>query len=158
MTSNNWGTATVVTTGAPRVAGSSESLTVTGLKGETTHHFMLRAVDESGNNGALSNDAAAITAPVAPAAITNLAAQMTVTGSTASVTLTWTAPGDDGTEGTASAYDVRYGNTAITGTTFAAATAATAGKPSAAGGTDSVVIGGLAQNKTFYFAVKTVDD
>ena len=41
----------------------------------------------------------------APAAVGNLAAG---TPTSSSLTLTWTAPGDDGSTGTASSYDIRY--------------------------------------------------
>ena len=39
-----------------------------------------------------------------------------------SVTLTWTAPGDDSTTGTATSYDVRYSLSAITDANWGAAT------------------------------------
>ena len=41
----------------------------------------------------------------APAAVVNLA---TSNPTSNSITLTWTAPGDDGTTGTATSYDIRY--------------------------------------------------
>ena len=46
-----------------------------------------------------------------PATIANLATS-NVTNS--SVTLTWTAPGDDGSTGTASSYEIRYAKSSIT--------------------------------------------
>src|SRR5439155_7084174 len=39
-----------------------------------------------------------------------------------SIQVTWTAPGDDGTVGTATQYDLRYSTSAITAANFAAAT------------------------------------
>ena len=44
----------------------------------------------------------------APAAVADLAAGIPTTSS---LTLTWTAPGDDGTTGTATSYDIRYRTT-----------------------------------------------
>ncbi|HEY2901009.1 MAG TPA: discoidin domain-containing protein [Polyangia bacterium] len=161
LNAGNFSAGTLITVGAPRVAGSAETFTVTGLQGETTHHFMIRAIDDAGNAGGLSGDAAANTAPVAPSAISDLTAQVALTGSTSTVMalLRWTAPGDDGTQGTATAYDIRYATTPISDTTFSAATPMT-GPPSprVAGTFEGANIDGLAQNKTFYFAVKTVDD
>lgn len=159
LTAATWDTATPVTSPpAPRAGGTLESATVTGLKGETRFHFAVRAVDEAGNTGPLSNDAAADTAPVAPAAIVDLTAGTTMSGSTATVTLTWTAPGDDGMEGQATAYDVRYATSPITAATFAAATVVAAPAPSVAGTAQTVGIPGLHESTTYYFAVKTVDD
>ncbi|MEO8213859.1 MAG: discoidin domain-containing protein, partial [Myxococcales bacterium] len=119
----------------------------------------IRAVDEAGNSASLSNDAAATTAPVAPGAVANLAAKLSVTGGVASATLTWTAPGDDGVEGQAAAYDVRYATAPITAASFAAATPlSTPPAPQAAGGAETASVSGLHESTTYYFALKTVDD
>ena len=47
---------------------------------------------------------------VAPAAITDLTV---VTETDTNLTLNWTAPGDDGSTGTATSYDLRYSTTPI---------------------------------------------
>lgn len=79
--------------------------------------------------------------------------------STASVTLTWTAPGDDGNVGTATQYDLRYSTSAITAANFASATRwMSAPVPLAAGTVQTSLITGLALNTTYYFAIKTADD
>src|SRR5262245_48675930 len=52
---------------------------------------------------------------VAPAAIQHLRVDSVGTGI---VALSWTAPGDDGESGTAAAYDLRMGFTALTEATF----------------------------------------
>jgi hypothetical protein len=74
------------------------------------------------------------------------------------VALQWTAPGDDGPNGTAASYDVRYSATPINNLTdFNAATAAT-GEPSpqAAGATESFEVN-LAPG-TYFFALRTRDE
>jgi len=82
-------------------------------------------------------------------------AQVTAT----TVTLKWTAPGDDGAVGLATAYDLRYSTAPIDSANFAAATRWTATPaPSAAGSAESVTITGLAPATTYYFAVKTADE
>jgi len=93
-----------------------------------------------------------------PAAITDLAATGIV-GSD-SVQLTWTAPGDDGSEGQASSYDVRYAKSPITTDAgFFSATQATGEPaPSPAGTTEYVTVAGLESNTTYYFAVKSGDE
>ncbi len=78
---------------------------------------------------------------------------------TSSVTLTWTAPGDDGTDGVASRYDVRYSLAPITTANFDQATAvAGVPVPSAAGTRQQVSVTGLEPNRLYYFAIKAVDE
>ncbi len=75
------------------------------------------------------------------------------------VTLTWTAPGDDGDQGTAAQYDVRYSTSTITETNWDQATEAI-GEPSpqAAGSSESFEVTGLEPNTTYYFALKAADE
>ncbi len=83
---------------------------------------------------------------------------------TASVTLLWTAPGDDGQIGRASRYDVRYSSNSISGTdTLSWWNAATilnlSGKvPSTAGATDSTTISGLLTGRRYYAIVRAADE
>nr|MDA3816651.1 choice-of-anchor D domain-containing protein [Prolixibacteraceae bacterium] len=94
--------------------------------------------------------------PTPPATISDL--QVTSTASYA-VTLGWTASGDDGTTGTAAGYDIRYSQSIIDQTNFDAATQVTnPPDPSAAGTIESFTVGGLNNNTTYYFAIKTIDD
>jgi flagellar hook capping protein FlgD/fibronectin type III domain protein len=75
------------------------------------------------------------------------------------VTLTWTAPGDDGPIGTASAYDLRVSTAPIDDANWSAA-AVVSGLPAPlpAGTRQSTVVRGLTYGTTYYFAVKTADD
>ncbi|MDZ7261111.1 MAG: Ig-like domain-containing protein [candidate division KSB1 bacterium] len=71
----------------------------------------------------------------------------------------WTAPGDDGTTGNASSYDIRYSTGLITSANFSSATKATGIPiPSAPGTTESFQITGLLPSTTYYFALKTADE
>lgn len=91
------------------------------------------------------------------ALLPRLAPAQTVTFN--SVSLTWTAPGDDSLSGTASQYDLRYSTTAITATNFASATRFTAAPtPSAPGTRENVTVTGLNPGTTYYFALKTADE
>jgi hypothetical protein len=77
---------------------------------------------------------------------------------TLSITLAWTAPGDNGVNGTASAYDLRYSTSPITGSNFASATQAIGmPAPAPAGTRQSAVVNGLQASTTYYFALKTAD-
>ena len=92
----------------------------------------------------------------APSAIANLA----LSGATSSsINLAWTAPGDDGSTGTATTYDVRYSTATITEGNWASATLATGEpSPSVAGSSESMTVSGLTASTTYYFAIKTSDE
>jgi len=78
---------------------------------------------------------------------------------TISMTLNWTAPGDDGMTGRATRYDMRYSLLPITPSNFASATAATGmPTPGLPGTQQSVTVSGLDATASYFFAMKTVDD
>jgi subtilisin family serine protease len=91
-----------------------------------------------------------------PAAVANLAA----TGSTfQSVTLRWTASGDDGLVGRAASYDLRYSTAPITTNSWDAATRATGEPgPRPAGAAETGIVTGLDPSKSYYFALKVRDE
>ncbi|HEX8947188.1 MAG TPA: fibronectin type III domain-containing protein [Candidatus Paceibacterota bacterium] len=90
-----------------------------------------------------------------PAAVTDLAAS---NPTASSVSLSWTAPGDNGTVGTAASYSVRYATTPITTANWASATQALgAPAPLVAGSLQSMTVSGLAAATTYYFALTTTD-
>lgn len=74
------------------------------------------------------------------------------------VRLAWTAPGDDGDQGTATAYDLRYSRSAISEANFDAAALAASPVPLAAGTQQSVETGGLDPGVSYFFALKTRDE
>ena len=93
----------------------------------------------------------------APARVSDL----TVTGSTYStITLEWTAPGDDGVNGTATSYDIRFSNNQILNDNdFNGAKAIPERiNPSEGGTPERLTVGGLESGKTYYFALKATDD
>lgn len=112
-----------------------------------THHIV-SANDSAG--GSFTVD----TTP--PANVTDLA----VSGATTnSLTLTWTAPGDDGNNGTAAEYDIRYATSNIDNETWGFATQVSdEPAPGPAGSNETFVVGGLTPATTYYFALKTGDD
>ncbi len=76
-----------------------------------------------------------------------------------SVTLHWTAPGDDSTSGTAAQYDIRYSTSPITLANWDSATQVT-GEPSpqVAGSAESFTVNGLNPSTTYYFAIRAADE
>ncbi len=93
---------------------------------------------------------------VPPDAITDLA----VTGAFANnVILTWTATGDDGTDGTASSYDIRYSTSPITDANWDDATVYPNNiHPQPYGSTEVDTLTGLGFATTYYFAIKAYDN
>jgi hypothetical protein len=148
----------VAQTLVPKAAGQAESLTVTGLTPETTYYFAMHVSDSHLNVSALSNVLEVTLQPLdltPPAAITDLAA----TGSdTTSVDLEWTAPGDNGSTGTAASYEVRYSTSAIDSGNWSAATLVpNVPAPQPAGASEQLHVGGLQPMTTYYFAIRTTD-
>jgi hypothetical protein len=159
ITEPNWSAALVVSgVPAPQAAGSEESFVVTSLTPGTQYYFAIKAADEAGNWSALSNVVEQVTAQeqTPPAAVTALA----LSGATvSSVTLRWTAPGDDSVSGTASQYDIRYATTAITAGSWSSATpAVNLPTPKAAGNAETFTVTGLNPSTVYYFALKTADE
>ena len=75
------------------------------------------------------------------------------------VNLSWTAPGDDGYAGTASAYDLRVSSSPINDSNWASASQlGGAPVPGVAGVTESFAVPGLLCGRNYYFALKTMDD
>jgi hypothetical protein len=75
-----------------------------------------------------------------------------------SVTLTWTAPGNDGQTGQASTYDIRYSLAPISDANWAGATKVTGiPTPKSAGNREVLKITGLLAATTYYFCLKTAD-
>lgn len=91
-----------------------------------------------------------------PAAISDLSLSGATTNS---IDLDWTAPGDDGSTGSATSYDVRYSTSVINDGNWAGATQVIGEpSPSSAGSAESMTVSGLDENTTYYFAIKTSDE
>ena len=93
---------------------------------------------------------------VPPSPVTDLA--VTATGAR-SVTLSWTATGDDGLVGRATRYDLRYATFEITDGNFSAATPVTdAPTPVLPGAVQTFQVKGLQPSTTYYLAVRVIDN
>jgi hypothetical protein len=91
-----------------------------------------------------------------PSTITYFSVTGTTSGST---TLTWTAPGDDGTQGTALRYDLRYSTESITDDNWQyAETADSLPDPQPAGSPETATVTGLNAGTNYYYAIKARDN
>jgi len=92
----------------------------------------------------------------APAGVADLAIVAT-TGT--EVTLVWSAPGDDGMEGTATSYDVRYRDAAFDESAWdSLLQVADEPAPRVAGSPESLTVAGLQPGTTYYFALRAADE
>lgn len=159
LTEANFSSATVVSNPpTPLPGGSYQSLVVTGLQSGTTYFFAIKTADEVPNWSAISNNATLSTSndATAPVAVANLNA---ILPTIASLTLIWTAPGDDGSTGTATQYDIRYSTSTITAANFASATqVSNEPLPKVTGTPETLMVAGLTTNTRYYFALKTADE
>jgi FlgD Ig-like domain len=97
----------------------------------------------------------------APPGVAKAESNLSASSAAAStVTLMWTTPGDDSLTGVATAFDMRYATVPLTTVNFATSGTPVGGLPAPAppGSMQSVTIGGLAGNTTYFFAIKTVDE
>jgi len=156
---SNWNQATAVAgLPSPSAAGSPESFTVDGLAAGQTYYFALRTADDALNWSELSN-VAVKTVPfesTAPSVVSDLNG---ITWTQTSVTLAWTAPGDDGNDGTASRYELRYAEFPITVSSWnSAIVAGGLPSPASAGSTETYTVDVLEPGTQYYFAIRTADE
>lgn len=147
----------------PKTSSTPQSAEVTGLIPDSTYYFALRAVDDGENTTSIATtDGTLLRDLLAPAPVTDFRVT-NVRTSELSVTLEWTATGDDGRQGSATAYDLRYANEPIrtAGDFEQAASVSTPIKPAEAGEPQSVVVDesdGLEQDQTYHFALRAKDN
>jgi phosphodiesterase/alkaline phosphatase D-like protein len=144
----------------PTAPGTTQSTIVTGLQPSTTYWFAMKTADEVPNWSGISNvvSRATLAAPdtIRPAQIANVSVT-NVTETTAA--LSWTTVGDDSLTGNATSYDIRYSTAPITSANWASATQSTGEPtPTAPGSTQTFTVTGLTRQRTYYFAVRALDE
>jgi len=134
-----------------------------GLAEYTTYYYRVSSYNGSGIESDPSVVLSTRTAGVSPAAISNLAANPGSLDGT--VQLVWTAPGDDGSSGAATAYVVKYATFDVTAGNFDEASVSTFPQvwtPKTGGLTEGLSplreVTGLYPGTTYYFAMKAVDE
>jgi len=157
LTDEEWDAATVMESPPePRPANEAETCVIAGLSSDTWY-FGLKAIDEVPRWSGLSNVVDATLADhEAPSPVNDLEVDYATTGS---MTLTWTATGDDGSQGQASEYDLRYSLSNITDENWDAATRVDGVlQPAGAGAQKSFAIIGLLPTTEYSFALRVADE
>jgi len=146
----------------PKLAPAVEILVVRGLAPGQLYYFAVKSYDEVGNESALSNcthgtTLGEIEPPEPPSDVVDLAADATAD---TEFLLTWTAPGDDGGEGPAAEYDVRYSVSPITSSVRFANAQRIDGVPAprAVGEPESLLVDGLYPGMNYFFVLKSADE
>jgi len=141
----------------PGVAGRIQSIRITDLEPESRWHFAVRGRDNVAKLGPVSNDAVeALPADsYPPSRITDLSV---VEIGLRTVTLQWTAPGNDHGESRVPSYDLRYALGEITDANWERAVRLPSPKPQAPGEQETWEASGLPGHKTLWFAVSTTDE
>ena len=156
----NFEAATPIPGPTPSAPGTIENLTITGLTADTTYYVAIKCFDRTDLPSPLSNVITVRTGPpdvAPPAQIADLAAP---TVKPNYVTLTWSAVGDDGLDGIAAGYDLRYSTSPITdGASFDAAIPVTGlAAPKAPGAGETFTLHGLTPSTDYWFAIKARDE
>jgi hypothetical protein len=141
----------------PAISGIDESFEVTNLTPATLYFFAIKTRDDASNWSGVSNVLSVTTLSNVdpPAAVTDLAVTLVTT---ARLSVSWTAPGNDGTVGTASEYDIRYALSEVTEDTWDAAIAVDGEPvPGEAGTNEAFTISGLDPLTMYSVALKTSD-
>jgi ferredoxin len=155
---NNWETSiSLSNVPIPSPAGTLESMILTEFEAGEEIYFALKVMDESGNESLLSNSTHAqiLFDTIPPAAVNDLAAEIFDT----SVLLRWTATGDDGMEGVATFYDIRYHSQEITEENWNVCLQLNYTEtPNYAGSQETYLVNNLNAGETYFFAIKVFDD
>jgi len=121
------------------------------------HTIQYRSVDNAGNYSPIYT-VRVITDNISPNNINDLAVKLTTENT---VTLTWSAPGNDGSTGRASQYDIRYSSTSTDCSGFNFDTATKVEKipsPQEYGKTETLEVLGLNPQTKYCFAIKSADE
>ena len=136
-----------------------------GLTPGTTYYIAIRAIDKVGNEALNNNVASAMPREkeddIPPAAVTDLVAF--AGPSMGEITLTWTAPGDDGNSGNivGGIYRIKYSTTGVIkdDVTWNSAPYEVKWTTNTQPGISEIkAISGLHSNIKYYFAIKTRDE
>ncbi|HPO96173.1 MAG TPA: hypothetical protein PLD81_09210, partial [Elusimicrobiales bacterium] len=145
----------------PSPGGSLETKVISGLEPNINYYFAIKSIDKAGNISSISNVIQVFSGQdnTPPAAITDLNAYPGPYKG--SIVLEFTSVGDNGYEGAASYYKVRWRtDTPITSVSLwnSATEYAQGWIPQPSGNAESFILSGFEQGTTYYMAVRVLDE
>ncbi|MFH1700169.1 MAG: hypothetical protein ABIE07_06240 [Candidatus Zixiibacteriota bacterium] len=158
---NDWNNANVATgLPAPRISGSNESYTMTGLPSDIVYYFAIKARDDAANISMISDIDSAYWESldgISPGKISNFQIDSIYQGT---VWISWIATGDDAYVGTATTYYLRYSTDSMTliNNWNNAINVSGLPIPQISGSVETFSITGLPADTTFYFGLKATDE
>jgi hypothetical protein len=159
ITEDNWNSATTYSQSwIPKPSGVEEMHVISELRNDTRYWFAVKTYDGTPNYSGISNSLGVATPDAfPPAAIIDLTAGNATDNS---VILTWTAPGDNGTLGTAAGYVVKYSTTGpISDANWdSATTLSQSWVPMPVGAKEIHIVTGLNTGTTYWFSVRAYDE
>lgn len=164
ITESNWETiAEYEQNIIPLEAGNEEVLVIVDLEPVTEYYVGIKAVDDSENISTLSNIAQAATTDlpdeIPPSNITDLTVHEGFTSNLNTIKIQWTAPGDDGMQGIADHYEIRYSTSEIIESNWESATIFNEPPdPQVAGSSQFCFVNVLDPATIYYFAIKAFDE
>ncbi|MCD4817097.1 MAG: fibronectin type III domain-containing protein [Candidatus Cloacimonetes bacterium] len=158
ISEENWDSATTIeNVPLPSPSGELETLTITDFEPGLQYYFGIKAIDDESNASPLSNIAESVIPQddISPATINDLLAETVVNDAI----LTWTAPGDDNDEGTATFYEIRTSDFEITESNWESAILLDNPPiPQIAGSIETYTFENMEGNTDYYFAIKVFDE
>jgi gliding motility-associated-like protein len=138
--------------------GQTRSMVLTGLEDDTVYYFYAWTEDETGNISQYSNYGSTKTLDLtAPSAMTSL--DSTPGELEGRVILSWSAPGDNNTEGTASRYEIRWSTYGpFSWASVPSGQRKTKSVSGPYGIAESDTITGLTNGLTYYFELHSFDE
>lgn len=146
----------------PSIAGTTQSIEITGLNYNTVYYFAIKTSDEVPNTSTISNIVNKKTKTnndtTSPSQITNI----TITNTEPTgITINFLSPGDDGNSGTATSYEIRTSTSQITEQNFPSAkyfSGSGLTTPLVAGSQQNIEVWGLLATTNYYLAIRSKDE
>ena len=145
----------------PQSAGTNEQYLAENLMQDIVYYFGIKTFDDNNNASELSNivNASIVADTTPPANIDDLEVLAGNAINLSTIEIEWTAPGDDGQEGTALNYEIRFHTEPIDESNWETAVLfENPPTPEPSGTTQNCQINGLQEATVYYFAIKAYDD